>query len=85
MQKRVIVVHDHLPADKVREQFEKLSKAAGLHLSVPQGFAESTRQQFAYLNAQIPSGKGFSKLGEVRIDPLTADVWSLPSEFHALN
>ncbi len=76
-QKSVIVVHDRLPARTVVEQFEKLSKARGIQLSLPHS-GESTRLQFVKLNAQIPNGKGFTKLGEVRIDPLTADVWSLP-------
>jgi hypothetical protein len=78
MQPHVIVVHDRLPAKMVREQFEKLSKAAGLTLSFSDNSIASTRQQFEELNAQLPSGKRFERLGEVRIDPLTADVWKSP-------
>ena len=78
VQPHVIVVHDRLPANMVREQFEKLSKTAGLALSFSDNSIASTRQQFEELNAQLPSGKRFERLGEVRIDPLTADVWKLP-------
>ncbi len=78
MEAKVIVVHDRLPVDSIRGQFEKLSKAAGFSLVLPDASITSTRHQFEALNAQIPNGKGFTKLGEVTIDPLTADVWRSP-------
>jgi hypothetical protein len=79
MQKRVIVIHDRLPADRIRGQFERLSKVTGLELKLPDNNpASSTREQFAALNSSLPDGKRFEKLGEVRIDPITADVWRGP-------
>jgi len=78
MQSRVLIVHDRLPANMIREQFEKLSKGAGLTFSFPANPAASPRQHFAELNVQLPDGRRFEKLGEVRIDPLTADVYQAP-------
>jgi hypothetical protein len=78
MQKHVVVIHDRLPADRIRAQFERLSKIAHLELKLPDNTASSTREQFASLNSTLPGGKGFQKLGEVRIDPITADVWRAP-------